>query len=66
METCRLAKEAIKATEKRKKTVIVGDLQPLISALPDIDTTVHRIHHESFKGKRYMFSISHRYYKVLN
>ena len=31
-----MAKEAAKAAEKRKKTVIVGDMQPLADALPSL------------------------------
>ena len=37
IEACRKAREHRKAAEERKKTVIVGDLQPLVSALLDID-----------------------------
>lgn len=36
IETCRMAKEAAKAAEERKKTVIVGDMQPLADALPTL------------------------------
>ena len=36
LEVCRMVKESAKAAERRKKTVIVGDLQPLTSALPDL------------------------------
>lgn len=31
-----MAKEAAKAAEERKKTVIVGDMQPLADALPTL------------------------------
>lgn len=34
LEGHRVAREASRATEQRKKTVIVGDLQQLIAALP--------------------------------
>ena len=40
IEACRKAREHRKAEEERKKTVIVGDLQPLVSALLDIDFAV--------------------------
>ena len=36
IETCRMMKEAAKAAEQRKKTVIVGDMQPLADALPTL------------------------------
>lgn len=36
IDTCRLMKEASQAAEKRRKTVVVGDLQPLASALPQL------------------------------
>ena len=39
IEACRKAREYVKAAEERKKTVIVGDLQPLVSALLDIDVS---------------------------
>ena len=31
-----MAREAMKAAEERKKTVVVGDMQPLADALPII------------------------------
>lgn len=34
-----MAREAAKAAEKRKKTVIVGDLNPLLSALNEIESS---------------------------
>ena len=37
IEACRKAREHRKAVEERKKTVIVGDLRPLFSALLDIN-----------------------------
>ena len=37
IEACKKAREHRKSSEERKKTVIVGDLQPLVSALLDID-----------------------------
>lgn len=37
MEACRKAREHLRAAKERKKTVIIGDLQPLVSALLDID-----------------------------
>ena len=36
IEVCQKAKEAAKAAEERKKTVIVGDMQPLADALPTL------------------------------
>ena len=36
IDTCRLMKEASQAAEKRRKAVVVGDLQPLASALPQL------------------------------
>lgn len=36
LEGCRRAREVSEFTEKRKKTVVVGDLQPLVAALPTI------------------------------
>lgn len=36
IETYQMAKAAAKAAEERKKTVIVGDMQPLADALPTL------------------------------
>ena len=36
IESCRVAKEAAKAAEERKKMVIIGDMQPLADALPNL------------------------------
>ena len=36
IEFCRIAKEQAKAAEERRKTVIVGDMQPLADALPSL------------------------------
>ena len=33
---CHLSKESVKAAERRKKTVVVGDMQPLAAALPEL------------------------------
>ena len=38
LEGRKRAQEALRLSEKRKRTVVVGDLQPLIAALPQIDT----------------------------
>ena len=37
IEVCRLANEEKKAAERRKKTVIVGDLHPLLLSLPNVE-----------------------------
>jgi hypothetical protein len=36
IDTCRKAEEAAKAADERKRTVIVGDMQPLADALPTL------------------------------
>lgn len=36
IECCRMAREAAEAAEQRRKTVIVGDMQPLADALPNL------------------------------
>ncbi|XP_003384596.1 PREDICTED: protein FAM207A-like [Amphimedon queenslandica] len=37
INACYKARELAKATLKRRKTPVVGDLRPLLSALPDVD-----------------------------
>ena len=39
IEVCRMEKEEQKAASERKKTVIVGDMQPLATSLPIISST---------------------------
>ena len=36
IESCRVARDEEKAAAERKKTVIVGDMQPLSDALPTL------------------------------
>ena len=36
LEGCRAVRDSARAAERRKKTVVVGDMQPLAAALPTL------------------------------
>jgi hypothetical protein len=52
IQACYQKRQEDKETEKRKKTVIVGDLQPLLSALKDIELITTNNQKRQKKGQQ--------------